>query len=69
MTDLEIEQAIRGRLTVPLWPVAGRALGLERGATYAAAAEGKIATLDVSRKKSVPTSWLRRKLGIDGEAA
>ncbi|APG10176.1 hypothetical protein BKD09_17755 [Bradyrhizobium japonicum] len=64
MTDREIQKAIRERLTVPLWPHAGRALNLKRGATYAAAAAGKIPTLNVSRKKDVPCSWLRNKLGL-----
>jgi hypothetical protein len=55
------ERQIRERLSVPLWPHAGRALNLKRFATYAAA---EIPTLGVSRKKTVATSWLRRKLGI-----
>jgi hypothetical protein len=49
---------------VPLWPVAGRALNIKRGAAYAAAEAGEIPTLDVSRKKTVATSWLRKKLGL-----
>ena len=64
MTDEEIRKAIQERLSVPLWPHTGRALNLQRGAAYAAAPAGKIPTLDVSRKKDVPTEWLRDKLGM-----
>ena len=68
MTDEEIERLIRKKLVVPLWPVAGRALGLKRWATYQAAEAGEIVTLDVSRKKNVPTSWLRKKLHLSKTA-
>jgi hypothetical protein len=68
MDDEEIERLIREKLAVPLWPVAGRALGLKRWATYAAAENGEIVTLDVSRKKQVPTSWLRKKLHLSKKA-
>jgi hypothetical protein len=64
MNDAEIERMIKERLSVPLWPVAGRALSLKRGASYAAAEAGEIPTTGVSRKKTVPTSWLRKTLGI-----
>ena len=63
-TDEEIKRDILEKLTVPLWPHAGRALNLQRGAAYAAAAAGKISTLDVSRKKDVSTAWIRDKLNI-----
>jgi hypothetical protein len=33
----EIRRALDENLAVPLWPTAGRALDLKRGATYAAA--------------------------------
>lgn len=64
-TDEEIKKDILEKLTVPLWPHTGRALNLRRGATYAAAASGKIPTLDVSRKKDVPCAWIRDKLNIN----
>lgn len=52
--------------TVPLWPDAGHAIGLGRGATYAAAARGDIPTIPTGgRKKRVPTAVLRRMLGLD----
>jgi hypothetical protein len=69
MTDEEIRSAIQTRLSVPLWPHAGQALGLKRGATYDAARAGKIPTLDVSRNKDVPTEWLQRKLQLKEPAA
>ena len=63
-TDKQIKKDILEKLTVPLWPHAGRALNLQRGAAYNAAATGKIPTIDVSRKKDVSTAWLRDKLNI-----
>jgi len=37
----EIRRALSEKLAVPLWPTAGQALDLRRGATYRAAAEGR----------------------------
>lgn len=52
--------------TVPLWPDAGQAIGLGRGATYAAAARGDIPTIPTGgRKQRVPTAVLRQMLGLD----
>jgi hypothetical protein len=65
----KVRQALDEKLAVPLWPIAGQALDLKRGATYAAAAKGEIPTLSVGRLKRVSTSWLRAKLGLDGPAA
>jgi hypothetical protein len=62
MTDEQIKKDIQEKLSVPLWPHTGRALNLQRGATYAAAAAGKIPTLNVSRKKDVICAWIRSKL-------
>ena len=56
LSDEQIRGDIFTKLAVPLWPHTGRALNLQRGATYAAAEAGKIPTLDVSsRKKDVST--------------
>jgi hypothetical protein len=63
-TDRQIRREIEEKLTVPLWPVAGRALGLARTATYAAAQSGEIKTVDVSAKRSVSTAWLKEKLNL-----
>jgi hypothetical protein len=63
LSDRELRRQIEEKLAVPLWPHAGQALGLKRGAAYAAAAAGKIETVDkVSRLKAVPTAWLKAKL-------
>jgi len=69
MDMAEIKRALTEKLAVPLWPTAGQALDLRRGATYRAAAEGDIPTLPVGRLKRVSTAWLRQKLGLDGPGA
>lgn len=63
--------------TVPSWlkaaleqptidvPTAGKAFGLSRNSSYEAAARGEIKTIEMGRKKRVPTSWLRNVLGLD----
>jgi len=48
---------------VPLWPDAGRMLGLGRGTTYQKAQTGEIKTLPLSGKKLVAKSWLKMVLG------
>jgi hypothetical protein len=65
----DIERALRENLVVSLWPTDGKALGLKRGATYGAAERGDIPTTDVGHLKRVPSSWLRRKLGLDEAAS
>jgi hypothetical protein len=70
MTDDEIRKEILGKLAVPLWPTAGKALGLGQHAAHAAAERGDIPTLTWGgRQPPVPTSWLRRVLGLDEKAA
>jgi hypothetical protein len=65
MTDDEVLRLIMTKLAVPVWPVAGKALGLGRNAAYEAATRGDIPTVPVGgRRKPVPTSWLRCKLGL-----
>jgi hypothetical protein len=52
--------------TVPLWPTAAQALGLERSAAYAAAARGEIpGLLRIGRRYRVATATLRSTLGLD----
>jgi hypothetical protein len=63
--DDEIREAIMTKLTVPLWPTAGRALGLGRSATYAAAERGEIPTITLGAKRPVPTASLRKMLGME----
>ena len=53
------------RPTVPLWPMTGRAFGLGRSATYAAAARGEIPVLRVGGRLIVPTAAVRRMLQLD----
>jgi hypothetical protein len=70
LTDDEILRLVMTKLSVPVWPVAGKALGLGRNATYEAATRGDIPTVAVGgRRKPVPTSWLRRKLGLGDTSA
>jgi len=64
MNDKEIRREIMTKLTVPLWPTAGRALGLGRNLTFEGARTGEIETIAVGRRRPVPTAWLRRKLGL-----
>jgi hypothetical protein len=68
MGEDEIRQEILTKLTVPLWPTAGRALGLGRNSTFEGAKKGEIETIPVGRRRPVPTAWLRKKLGLDGAA-
>jgi len=65
----EIRRALDENLAVPLWPTAGRALDLKRGATYAAATKGDIKTIQLGRLKRVPSAWLKAKLGLDEVAS
>jgi hypothetical protein len=65
MDDYEIRQEILTKLTVKLWPVAGRALGLGKSSSYEGVKSGAIPTIGVNGKHMVPTAFLRRKLGLD----
>jgi hypothetical protein len=57
-------------LVMPLWPDAGRALGLSRNATYDAARRGEIKTLRFGKLLKVPTVWLLETCGHKrGEAS
>jgi len=62
----EIINEIRSNLVVPLWPHAGRALGLSRGSTYAAAERGEIPTIKIGRLIRVPTRALEQMLDEAG---
>jgi hypothetical protein len=63
MDDDEIRRALNTRLALPL-VAAGRALGLGRRRTKAAAEAGQI---PVTPAGTVPTSWLRQALQLDGD--
>jgi hypothetical protein len=66
--DDDVRQAIMTRLTVEVWPIAGKALNYKtKSASYAAARRGVIVTVEgQGRRRTVPTAWLRRVLLIDG---
>jgi hypothetical protein len=61
----EIRRLLDENTAVSLWPEAGTALNLKRGATYRAAEAGEIKTLRFGRLLKVPTSWLRSQLGLE----
>ncbi len=48
--------------TLPLWPDAGRRLGIGRAATYEAAKRNEIPTIRIGRKILVPKAALERML-------
>jgi hypothetical protein len=55
--------------TVPLWPGAGRALGLGRSATFAAHRRGEIPwpVWKIAGRLVCPTAAVRLALGLDGD--
>ncbi len=58
------------RPTVPVWPTAGRAIGLSRSSTYLAAQRGEIpGLLRIGGRYMVATAALRRALGLDNNPA
>jgi hypothetical protein len=65
----DFAKLLKENAVLPLWPEAGRVLGLRRGATYAAARSGDIKTIRLGRLLKVPTAWLKAKLGLDDEPA
>jgi hypothetical protein len=66
MTDEELEQEIRRKLTMPKYK-AGRALGWGRRVTDAAVAAGIMPVIN-GPKPRVPTTWLREQLGLSKTA-
>ena len=57
------------RLTMPLWPDAGKALGLGKNQTYEGARKGEIPTIRVGRRILVPLAAFNRMLGIEPQRA
>lgn len=55
------------KLAVPLWPDAGKALGLSRNHTYDAARAGEIPTVKFGRTIRVPLAALRKMLEDAGQ--
>jgi hypothetical protein len=64
----EIRKLLDENTAVALWPDAGMALNLKRGATYAGAVRGDIKTFRMGRLLKVPTAWLRQKLDLEPAA-
>ena len=69
MDQKEIERQIMTRLTVPLWPTAGRALGLGRNATFQGAQTGEIETVKVGRRRPVGLTITLRSSANYGRGA
>ena len=66
----EIKEALMTELTVPLWPTAGKALGLSRPSTYKAVERGEIpGAFRIGEKHLVATAPLRRRLGLNSQEA
>lgn len=65
---LELKKALDEQLTVPVWPHAGMALGLSRNPAYEAAKRGDFPTIRIGGAIRVPTSSLRKILGMDQPA-
>jgi hypothetical protein len=65
----EVQRLLEENAAVPLWPEAGQALGLTRGATYRGAVAGDIKVIRIGRLKRVASSWLREQLGLARSAA
>jgi hypothetical protein len=64
----QIRKLLNDNAALPLWPDAGKMLGLRRGSTYAAAERGDIKTIRFGRLLKVPTVWLRQKLDLEGQS-
>jgi hypothetical protein len=62
---VDFHKMLEENVAVPLWPHAGQALGLTRGAAYRAGVTGDIKVIRFGRLKRVPTAWLRQKLELD----
>jgi hypothetical protein len=54
--------------TIPVWPDAGRAVGMGRSATYDAVRRGELPTVRVGRRVLVLVRPLRELLGLDRPA-
>ena len=63
-----IEEAVNEIKTKPvvdIWPTVAVALGISKGAAYAAVNRGEIEVLEIGRLKKPISAPLRRKLGIE----
>jgi hypothetical protein len=64
----QILEEIRQKPVVPLWPHAGKALGVSRGAIYAAAARNEIEVVRIGKSIKAISAALRKQLRIDDAA-
>jgi excisionase family DNA binding protein len=55
-------------LTMPVWPDAGRALGLGRNAIYEAVARGDVPSIRIGKRILIPRAALAKLLGGAGPA-
>ena len=63
---MDIPNELQGKVQVPLWPDAAHLLGIRsRHAAYRAAREGRIPTLRVANRYTVPVAPLLKMLGLD----
>ena len=69
MTGREVLAELDTELTVPVWPTAGKALGLSRNSTYEAVKRGDIPSLRIGCAIRVPTAALRQMLGLEPKSA
>jgi len=66
---MDIPEALRGHLTVDLWPTVGQLLDMGKNQTYEAARRGEIPTLRLGVRWKVPVAKLLDLLGISDQAA
>jgi hypothetical protein len=52
------------RPTIPLWPDAGKYIGLGRDGTYAAADRGEIVTVRFGKRRRAVTAALKQMMGV-----
>jgi hypothetical protein len=61
----EILRDIKTKPTVPLWPHAGAAYDLSRGATYQAAHRGEIEVVRIGKSIRAVSAAIRKRLHIE----
>ncbi len=61
----KILEDIKTKPTVPVWPHAGKALGLTKGSTYAAVHRNEIEVLKFGRLIKAVSAPLRKQLGLE----
>jgi len=62
----DVVRELRASPTVPVWPTAGRALGVGRHAAYQACRDGQVRYIAIGRKKwRVVSADLLRLLGLE----